>query len=121
PRPLRAWSRGPHDDDDSAHRGHRHGGQLVAVAFTDDAPLLGERVLAVLESLGPRLVRAKGFVHLAGEPQRGFLERAGARTQLRLDGPWPGPARTELVLIGDALDEPSLHRALWACRSRGRS
>ena len=42
-------------------------GQLVAVSFADDAPLVGERVLAVIEALGERLVRAKGFVHLAGE------------------------------------------------------
>ena len=36
----------------------------------------------------PALVRAKGFVHLAGEPRRGFLERAGLRTELRLGEPW---------------------------------
>ena len=58
---------------------HAHG-QLAAVAYTDAAPLLAEPLLAVVERLGPALVRAKGFVHLAGEPRRGFLERAGART-----------------------------------------
>jgi hypothetical protein len=30
-----------------------------------------------------------------------------------------GPRRTELVLIGDDLDEPAIHRALWACRTAG--
>ena len=127
PRPLRAWSEGPRahhaaETDADAHRGHHghhHGGQLVAVAFTDDAPLIGERVLAVLESLGPRLVRAKGFVRLAGETERGFVERAGVRTELRRAGAWPrGEApRTELVLIGDDLDEAAVLRALWACRT----
>jgi G3E family GTPase len=100
------------------HHGHHHGGQLVAVAFTDDVPLVGERVLAVVESYGDRLVRAKGFVHLAGTDRKGFIERAGVRTELRELEPWGDtPPRTELVLIGDDLDEGAVHRALWACRA----
>ena len=113
PRPLRAWTRGEHHD----HESHRHG-QLVAITFSDDAPLVGERVLAVLEGLGDRLVRAKGFVHLAGDDRRGFVERAGARTALEHRDAWGvAPRRTELVMIGDDLDEAALYRALWACRA----
>jgi G3E family GTPase len=106
-----------HDHDhDHGHGAHRHPGQLTAMAFTADAPLIGERVLAVIESIGERLVRVKGFVHLAGEPRRGFLERAGVRTALELREPW-GTAlpRSEIILIGDDLDEPAIARALWAC------
>jgi G3E family GTPase len=121
PRKLRAWTerkRGheAHDDD----HGHHHGNQIVAVTFTEDAPLVGDRVLAFLCSLGDRLVRAKGFVHLAGDSRRGFVERAGIRTELRPAGEWDGAARrTELVLIGDDLDEAAIHRGLWACRAAG--
>jgi len=45
PRKLRAWTerRRAHDHDDGEH-GHHHPNQLVAVTFTDDAPLLGDRV-----------------------------------------------------------------------------
>lgn len=119
PRKLRAWSTRRHHDHDHAH-GHAHRNQLVAIAFTDDTPLVGERVLAVLHALGDRLVRAKGFVHVAGSSERGFLERAGVRTELRAAGPWgDAPRRTELVLIGDGLDEAALQRALWACRAAG--
>jgi len=122
PRKLRAWTSGTprgHAHDEHAH-GHHHGNQIVAVAFTDDAPLVGERVLAVIESLGDRLIRAKGFVHLAGDERRGFVERAGVRTELRHLEAWgEGPRRTELVLIGDDLDEGAVHRALWACRASG--
>ena len=60
---------------------HAHG-QLVVVTFTDPDPLLAEPLLAVIDGLGAALVRAKGFVHLAGDGRRGFLERAGARTGL---------------------------------------
>lgn len=116
PRPLRAWSEKRHAHDE--HHDHHHGNQLVAIAFTDDAPLVGERVMAVVESLGARLVRAKGFVHLAGEDRRGFVERAGIRTTLSYRDAWDdAPRRTELVLIGDGLDEGAIHRALWACRA----
>jgi G3E family GTPase len=133
PRPLRAWTERRRHDHDHGHghghghdhgpgdgRGHRHPGQLVAIAFTDDAPLVGERVMAVVEGLGERLVRAKGFVNLAGEERRGFVERAGLHTRLSHREPWGGePRRTELVLIGDDLDEAAIHRALWACRAAG--
>ena len=117
-RKLRAWTRLDHDHDHDAAAPHHHGGQLVAVTFTDDAPLVGDRVLAVIEALGARLVRAKGFVHLAGDDRRGFIERAGARTSLATREPWgDAPRRTEIVLIGDDLDEAALRRALWACRA----
>lgn len=123
PRPLRAWTQRRHGGEHGEHghhHGHHHPGQLTAIAFTDDAPLVGERVLAVVEGLGERLVRAKGFVHLAGDDRRGFVERAGIRTELSHQGPWgEGPRRTELVLIGDDLDEAAVHRALWACRAGG--
>jgi len=124
PRKLRAWSerRRAHDHEHGAagDHAHHHGNQLVAVSFTDDAPLIGDRVLACVEALGDHLVRAKGFVHLAGDDRRGFLERAGIRTELRHQGDWgSGPRRTELVLIGDGLDEAAIHRALWACRAMG--
>ena len=116
PRTLRAWSR--ERAHDHAGDAHHHGGQLVAITFADDAPLVGERLLAVLDALGDRLVRAKGFVHLAGDDRRGFIERAGIRTALEVRDAWGvAPRRTELVLIGDDLDEAALRRAIWACRA----
>lgn len=108
------------------HHHHHHHGQLVAAAFVDEAPLVRERLLAVVEALLPRLVRVKGFVHLATEPgepagERAFLELAGARLELGPAGPWPAgaPRKSEVVFIGDDLDEAALLRALWACRAGG--
>ena len=114
PRAVRAWNADVHAHEE--HGGHHHGNQLIAITFRETAPMVGERVLAVIDSLGSRLVRAKGFVHLAGEAHRGFVERAGIRTSLELRDPWGDAERvTELVLIGDGLDEAALRRALWAC------
>jgi len=115
---MTAWLLEPRTVRAGHHRhAHRHG-QLVAAAFSDTAPLAAAPLMAYLESLGERLVRAKGFVHLAGEERRGFVERAGIRTALSLHEPWGNAERrTELVLIGDALDEGAVRRALWACRA----
>ncbi len=103
--------------------GHSHAhihSQLAAVAFGDAGALLAEPMLAVIDRLGEALVRAKGFVHIAGEPRRGFLERAGTRTSLSFGEAWGADApRTDLVLIGEGLDAAALQRQLWACRAGG--
>ncbi len=110
----------PHHHGGDGHRGHHHRhSQLNAAVFVDEAPLLADAVMAVLEGLGDRLVRAKGFVRLADEADAGFVERAGAALTLRRGLPWAGAPRTELVLIGDDLDEAAVRRALWACRAGG--
>ena len=100
-----------------AHGPHAHS-QLAAVAYADAAPLLAEPLLAVVDRLGPALVRAKGFVHVAGEGRRGFLERAGLRTELRFGEPWGDASpSTELVFIGEGLDAGTIRRQIWACRA----
>ena len=118
---MTAWlleTRAPRTAVARSGRAHRHG-QLTAAIFADPAPLAGDAVLAVLRDLGDRLVRAKGFVRLCDDERAGFVERAGAVLELRRGLAWPGPPRTELVMIGDDLDEAALRRALWACRVGG--
>jgi hypothetical protein len=88
------------------------------VAHVDEAPLCGPPLLQLLEDLAPRLLRAKGLVRLAGQSEPWLIERAGARLGLapaRVG--WPGPPRSELVLIGEGLDDGELRRRLWACRA----
>jgi G3E family GTPase len=116
---MTAWMLEPRALRPQKHtHAHKHG-QLVAAAFSDPSPLAAEPLMTYLASLGDRLVRAKGFVHLAGEERRGFVERAGVRTSLDLREPWGADERrTELVLIGDELDESAVRRALWACRAQ---
>jgi G3E family GTPase len=97
---------------------HAHDHQLVAAAFADEAPLLAAPLLQICDRLGAALVRAKGFVHIAGEPRRGFLERAGAHTTLTYGEPWGAERpRTEVVFIGEGFDEAAIQRQLWACRA----
>jgi G3E family GTPase len=107
PRALRA-------DEEHAHP-HQHG-QLAVVALVEEAPLVAEPLLALCGRLGSSLVRAKGFVHIAGEARPMFLERAGLHLTLRPGDAWPAAKRSEIVLIGEGLDPAALQRQLWACR-----
>jgi cobalamin biosynthesis protein CobW len=103
------------------HHHHHDARQLVAASYVDEVPLIAEALRLTCERFEPRLVRIKGWVNIAGDSRRGFLERAGCHTELRFGEPWgAGEARiTRLVLIGEALDEASIRRQLWACRSAG--
>jgi G3E family GTPase len=95
---------------------HRHG-QLACACFSDPAGLLPGPLMAAVAELRSRLVRVKGFVHLAGDERRAYLELAGTELALTPGPPWtPGePRRSELVFIGDDLDDDLLARRLWAC------
>jgi len=112
----------PHPARSDHHgRDGRHAHQLAAASYVDEAPLVADALLLLCASLGDRLVRAKGHVHLADEPRRAFLDRSGARMRLELGAPWgEEPRSTRLVLIGEDLDEPALQRQLWACRASRR-
>ncbi len=115
-RTTAARARASKKTDEHAHP-HAHS-QLCAAAYADEAPLLAEPLLQLCDHLGPSLVRAKGFVHIAGESRRAFLERAGAHTTLTYGDPWgAAPPRTEVVFIGEGFDEAAIHRQLWACRA----
>lgn len=101
-----------------AHRHAHRQGQLATASFRDEEPLLAEPLLAAIEAWRERLFRVKGFVHLHGEARRGYLELAGGRISLERGEPWGGEApRSELVIIGDGIDEAALRRRLWACRA----
>jgi G3E family GTPase len=102
----------------AATTAHRHS-QLAAACFADPAPLDRELLLAAVAELRPRLVRVKGFAHLAGDPpRRAALELAGSALSLAPGEPWVAgeTARSELVFIGEAIDDAELARRLWACR-----
>jgi G3E family GTPase len=91
--------------------------QLVAVSLAVEGPLLLGPLVALLEELGDRLVRAKGFVRVAGEEARVYVEKAGDRIGVTRAVPGAGDAdRCELVLIGPGLDEAALRRRVWACQ-----
>lgn len=106
------WSPEPHA---RAHA-HAHHGQLTVVTFAEAGAFVVDGVVEVLAALGPALVRLKGFLRVDANDRRVFLEKAGASGVVVR--PAPAGARTELVCIGEGLDDHALHRQLWACRAR---
>jgi G3E family GTPase len=106
-----------HPKEARAHKHSHSQGQLTAISFAEDAPLLADRLLSLVERYRDQLFRVKGFVHIAGEERRAFLELAGDRVNLDYEEPWASQPSTELVMIGEGLDEAAIRRQLWACRA----
>lgn len=102
------------------HRDHLH--QVAAATFVDAAPLLAGPLLAAIDGWRDRLLRVKGVANLAGESRRAYVELAGRRVEIRPGEPWGAEPRcTELVLIGEGIDDREVRRRLWACRAPAAS
>lgn len=87
--------------------------QLAAVSVIGDDAFLAEPLAKLLERFGDDVLRVKGFVRLAGDARRAWVEKAGRRIEIARDAAAPG--RTEMVLIGPGLDEAAVLRQVWAC------
>lgn len=112
-----------HEHDHEHDHGEDHGGHLhaayEAVGFTSDEALSPRRLIDFLDRRPAGLYRIKGFVWF-GVPghQERYEVHAVGRFLRFAPGPWGRgePRRTQLVLIGSALDAPGLLRELEACR-----
>ncbi len=73
----------------------------------------------VTNLLGPRLIRCKGFLYLAGRPYRGVLQGVYELYSVEAGEPWAEgePRRNELVFLGRGLDRGFLERGLEAARA----
>lgn len=87
-----------------------------SVVVEHRGPLQQAALIDVLEllALAGALVRAKGFVALAGSDRRQLIELAGGRVTVR-PASGPAPRRSRLVLIGRALDRATLQEAFDQC------
>jgi len=105
---------------------HEHGGEahgFTAVSLTEQGsldPVRVERWLeAVIASPDQDLYRVKGVLALAGQERRYVIQGVRALLDGRLDGPWRGPRRSRLVLIGRKLDREALVEGFRSCRPSG--
>ncbi|MDP2802844.1 MAG: GTP-binding protein [Phreatobacter sp.] len=92
--------------------------RFETTTFTTERPLAMAAFQAVIGRLAPQLVRAKGFVTFAGQPDRPMLfQLVGERATL---GPAPAGGRGEavrLVLIAEMgrIEPAAMRAALAAC------
>ncbi len=83
-------------------------------------PLDRARVEAMVASLPPGVLRAKGFLCLSEDPGvRALLQKVGPRWSLRPAGTWTEAPRSAVVVIGTAgaIDPAGLRRSWEACQA----
>lgn len=135
----------PNDHDDREHDDHDHAHPPEQYGITVDSyhrrrPFHPERLTALLESLPPELVRAKGLCWIAGRERQAItMSHAGDQTTLEVTGRWIasfsedrqetyrsgqpdlewdeewGDRETRLALIGRNLDRDALQDRLDDC------
>jgi G3E family GTPase len=112
PRPRERFGQLSFEDLLDEEHDHVH---YDSVEFTGGAlnPL---RLMAFLDARPKGLYRIKGFVRfdVPGHRQRFGLHTVGAFLRFERSA-WPGPRRTELVLIGTGLDVAAIRAELAAC------
>lgn len=125
-----------HDDHDHAHPPERYG--IDSFLYSRRPPLEPHQLVDALESLPESVLRAKGFLHVAGRADHALtMSLAGPQTQIDVAGRWIaslpedrqqrhrdaetewdeqyGDRHTELVFIGKELDREAIERRLDGC------
>nr|WP_196242255.1 cobalamin biosynthesis protein CobW [Azospirillum oleiclasticum] len=103
-------ARPSHHDGEDDHDHEDFESAVIDLPEQTDPAALADRLASVSAARG--LLRAKGYVAVAGKPMRLLVQAVGARVRTQYDRPWaPGEPRTgRLVVIAEAggLDVPAL-------------
>ncbi|MFT4098932.1 MAG: GTP-binding protein [Rhodoblastus sp.] len=121
-------TQGHHHGHDHAHDPNRHDASIRAFCLTRDAPLDPRAFEIFLDLLrhahGPKLLRVKGIVALADDPDRPVVIHGVQHLfhpAVRLAG-WPdSDRRTRIVLIVDGLDPDFVERLFAAAIGEART
>lgn len=109
---------------DHGHHHDDHDTVYARWSFTSDRPLQPDRVRAALDALPVGVYRAKGILHVQGEPNRRVVVQVvGRRVEVELGEYWgEAEKRSQLVAIGlrDGVDADALDAAFRACEVEER-
>jgi cobalamin biosynthesis protein CobW len=104
-----------HHDEDHAH-GREHSHELFDTLVLRLGTIEREALLRGLSAVvnEHEVLRAKGFAAVEGKPMRLVVQGVGARFDSYFDRPWVAdePRKTELVFIGQHLDEQRVRETL---------
>ncbi|MFJ4895129.1 CobW family GTP-binding protein [Streptomyces sp. NPDC088788] len=102
---------------EGAHEGHLHSA-YTSLSFASDVPMDPRRLMAFLDSRSEGLYRIKGYVDFGVQDTRNrYAVHAVGRFLRFYPEPWADAdlRRTQLVLIGSAIDTAALDKALEGC------
>jgi G3E family GTPase len=110
-----------HDHASDGDHHHHHDDDVNSFVFRSDRPFHGPRfgqfMNALVKSHGPRLLRYKGVISMAGQPHKIILQGVHQLMSHDAGAPWsPDEPRTSrLVFIGIGLPRELLVRSLERC------
>lgn len=109
-----------HHDHDHAHHhpsNHLENDGFTSISFKSDRPFSIRKFQHFLDNLLPdNVFRAKGILWFSESPQRHIFHLSGKRFTLE-DSEWQGKKQTQLVLIGQDLDQQKLYDQIENCLS----
>ena len=110
-----------HHDHDHGPRGHAHQDDICGISLSLERPIDGQAFTRWLDKLlaeqGPDILRAKGFIDVAGEDRRLVFQAVHMILEGDLQREWgPNERRwSRAVFIGRNLDEAALKAGFEAC------
>ncbi|MCL4765348.1 MAG: GTP-binding protein [Hyphomicrobiaceae bacterium] len=110
-----------HHDHGHAGHLHDHGEEFESWSWQGAGPLDSRKLRDAMRRLPPGLLRAKGILRLAGQPEgRGVFHLVGKRMSLEVEA-GPPPAMSQLVAIGrrGTFDPAGLTRLVTGCCESG--
>jgi G3E family GTPase len=112
------------DHDDSHHPGehqHRHDESVGSFFIVDDRPLDLKKTEAwlseLINTLGPKIYRAKGILYVSGQPKRVIFQAVQMIFDASPERLWNLNEKrgSQLVFIGRDLDEAKIRAAFQSC------
>lgn len=99
---------------------HEHDDEVGSIAIERDGDVdalsLNNWISELLAERGTDIFRMKGFISIAGEPQRYVFQGVHMLFDSQPDRPWGDtPRRNQLVFIGRNLDEAAMQQGFDAC------
>ncbi len=103
------------------HPEHHHEADIASVSLSVKQPLDAGRfqawISALLQEKGADMLRTKGILDFAGQPERFAFQAVHMMADGNGIGPWKEgePHESRLVFIGRNLNRPQLRRGLESC------
>ena len=111
---------GEHDGHEHDHD-HDHDDSVRSFLITEERPLELRKLEAwlteVIQTMGPKIYRSKGILHISGQPKRVVFQGVQMLFDAAPDRFWnPGEKRqNQLVFIGKDLDEAAIRAGFQNC------